>query len=1026
MRDAIGYRIYRDQERGWRVTAPNLEQVGLLRVRYDALDDLCAADDVWEGRNPILAAATPQERAHACAVVLDMLRRELAMKVPSLDPQQQETLLQNSFQYLREPWALEEDDLKQAPVVRVGPRTHRGEIGVSATSGLGHYLRRPSTWASTLVAEGRGKLAAADLAPLAQDLFDALVIGGHLAVVDEDRHGRTYRLQAGCIRWVAGDGAPPPPDPTRVPRAAVAGSGETNAFFRDFYTHLALFLHGAEAREHTAQVPAEVREARERRFRDGDLPVLYCSPTMELGVDISDLNAVNMRNVPPTPANYAQRSGRAGRSGQPALVLTYCSSNSPHDQYFFRRQGRMVAGQVTPPRLDIANEDLVRAHLHAVWLAETGQSLGVSLRDILDLDGSDPSFDVRESVAVNLRDPHARRRAAGRCGRILAAMAGDLAGTTWYREGWVEGVINGAFRQFDQACDRWRALYRAACRQRDAQNKIVTDASVSPESRDIAKRLRNEAETQIRLLLDDVQEVQSDFYSYRYFAGEGFLPGYNFPRLPLAAYLPGRTRGAGRDEFVSRPRFMAVSEFGPGAVIYHEGSRYRVTRVLLPVQQENGERTTTAKFCGNCGYGHLGDVTGDEVCRFCGALLAGRGVLYFSNLLKLDNVATQRVDRITSDEEERMRRGYEMKTALRFAETADGLACTHAAVSGAGGEIARLTYAPTATLWRLNLGWVRRKDKTQYGFMLDMEKGEWSKRERDDATTPVGDDGDGELAMARVVPFVEDRRNALVLHLLKGEDAGYLATLQYALKRGIEALFQIEDRELAAEPLPSMADRRRILFYESSEGGAGVLSRLVEEPDALARVAREALRVCHFDPDTGRDLRQVEGAAEECEAACYNCLMGYTNQREHDLLDRHRVCDLLVHLASARTESGTGLRDRTDALATLETRSGSDLERRFLRFLAAGGHRLPDHASAVIEGYGTRPDFYYDEMQACVYVDGPVHDYPDRQERDAAVTARLEDGGYTVVRVEGPETWERAVRAYSWVFGPGRIFDASA
>ena len=69
----------------------------------------------------------------------------------------------------------------------------------------------------------------------------------------------------------------------------------------------------------------------------GRLPILYCSPTMELGVDISELNAVNMRNVPPTPANYAQRSGRAGRSGQPALVFTYCTTGSPHDQYYFKR-----------------------------------------------------------------------------------------------------------------------------------------------------------------------------------------------------------------------------------------------------------------------------------------------------------------------------------------------------------------------------------------------------------------------------------------------------------------------------------------------------------------------------------------------------------------------------------------------------------------------------------------------------------------------------------------------------------------
>ena len=69
--------------------------------------------------------------------------------------------------------------------------------------------------------------------------------------------------------------------------------------------------------------------------RDVFLPALFCSPTMELGIDISALNAVYLRNMPPTPANYAQRSGRAGRSGQAALIVTYCSAQGPHDQYYF-------------------------------------------------------------------------------------------------------------------------------------------------------------------------------------------------------------------------------------------------------------------------------------------------------------------------------------------------------------------------------------------------------------------------------------------------------------------------------------------------------------------------------------------------------------------------------------------------------------------------------------------------------------------------------------------------------------------
>ena len=77
----------------------------------------------------------------------------------------------------------------------------------------------------------------------------------------------------------------------------------------------------------------------------------------------------------------------------------------------------------------------------------------------------------------------------------------------------------------------------------------------------------------------------------------------------------------------------------------------------------------------------------------------------------------------------------------------------------------------------------------------------------------------------------------------------------FALERGIEAVFQLEDSELDSELLPpDDGPRDRMLFTESAEGGAGVLRRLQAEQDALAQAAREALRIAHFDPDTGADL----------------------------------------------------------------------------------------------------------------------------------------------------------------------------
>ncbi|MEK8143871.1 helicase C-terminal domain-containing protein [Streptomyces sp. M10(2022)] len=127
-------------------------------------------------------------------------------------------------------------------------------------------------------------------------------------------------MSAASIIWRAGTGETGAHDP--LTRTYASGDGpRVNAFFRQLYRETADGLSGLFAREHTAQVDPEDRQKREEAFSKAELKLLYCSPTMELGVDISSLNAVMMRNVPPTPANYAQRSGRAGAAASPPSSL---------------------------------------------------------------------------------------------------------------------------------------------------------------------------------------------------------------------------------------------------------------------------------------------------------------------------------------------------------------------------------------------------------------------------------------------------------------------------------------------------------------------------------------------------------------------------------------------------------------------------------------------------------------------------------------------------------------------------------
>ena len=1024
-RNLLAHRVYRDLKRGWRVTSPNLEQCGLLKIEYPSLNELCAADEEWKNCHPALVTASAEVRNKICVTLLDHIRRELAIDVEFLSYEFLEKLRLQSQQQLVSPWALDEKErLEQASIAfprSRSPHDRENSTYISSRGGFGTYLVRQTTFTNWNLKEDPLKLPDRDM--IIKNIFDVLKEAGFLVRVvfagNDKKEDFGYRIKSSAMTWIVGDGKIGYHDNIRVPNAPGEGI-RANPFFVNFYSNVAGNIKSLHSREHTAQVRSQDRESREKDFRSGKLPVLFCSPTMELGVDISDLNVVNMRNVPPTPANYAQRSGRAGRSGQPALVFTYCTAGNAHDQYFFRRQERMVSGAVTPPKLDLANEDLVRAHVHAIWLGATGANLRNSLSEILDIKTENPTLALEAGLKADLELPSARVVAFKQIQAILAPLQQELSKVRWFHDDWVKNVINNALNQFEEACERWRSLFRAAKSQIRIQASIIGDASRPQIQRDDAKRRRTEAENQIELLTDVKNVVQSDFYSYRYFASEGFLPGYNFPRLPLSAYIPGRRKVKGDSEYLSRPRFLAISEFGPLGIIYHEGARYKIKKVLLSLSQEDVESTDAAsitisgKTCLRCGYLFHSKDPNDlpNLCTMCNS----PNLEFNKNFLRMQNVSAQRHDRINCDEEERLKVGYEIATGFRFKEINGKQIFRVGNLMLDGTPILKLTYGDGATIWRMNMGWRRRKDQGRKGFSINLDTGDWLKQNApDDDEDDIKDEP--AIKAADVIPYVDDRRNCLLIDIPENWSDEMKHSFSAAFKKGIQAEFQLEDNELALEELPDSDVFHRLLIYESAEGGAGVLRRILDESDSFAKVSAEALRICHYDPDTMEDKRRTAGVQEECSVACYDCLMGYGNQADHKHLNRHAVAPIFKQLMDAKLDASPGPSLPSEHLELLYSLTGSDLEREWLKILKSFGLNYPSHAQKLLKDFSTRPDFLYEKERTCIYIDGPVHDFPERHKRDLQQESELIDGGYIVIRFHHKADWEVLFVKYPSIFG---------
>ncbi len=994
-KEFITYRLIHDLRRSWRVVLPNLEQCALMKIEYKHVGESVIDDELWKD-NSLLSKMNSDERKEFLYQIFDFLRKSYALNLSILEPT---VITQRSIRIkekLKDPWTLEDSEKIDYPSNLRIEKLARTSHNIYTDSGgylsvFGRYIKR-------IAAQFELDLRGVEVyTNFIYELLDFLTEAGWLVRRSvknlEGVDCYIYQLNAENVIWQKGDEVSIYPDLVRS-RTYKPQQVKINEYFKRFYKTNFNKLKPIEGREHSGQINSTKRRVREKEFREGKIGAMFCSPTMELGIDISDLSIVHLRNVPPSPSNYAQRSGRAGRSGQAALVMAYCSNFSPHDRHYFKRPAEMVAGSVSASRLDLINEEMLKSHLHAIILTKKPiNGLNTSIGDIIDLEDI-KQFPLKKEVAdtIKLTDSQVREISIQFNKVINDSYFKKELGIRkplWFNDEWIKRAIETFEDDFDRSLGRWRVLYRNAKVQfREAnaiiENRIYADNHIKITE---AKYSRKQAERQMELLLNSSKNndseggnSQSEFYPYRYLASEGFLPGYNFTRLPLRAFLENKE---GSGEFVSRNRFIALSEFGPQNIVYHDGTKYRIDRIILAEAEAKLEKAKVSPYSGYIMMKDQYNYNLDPIVDR--ELTQGMDKYTYPDLVEMPETKAYELQRITCQEEERTRKGYDIRTY--FSVDDDFKRMNQAHIMYDGNLLIHIHSIPAARLVHINHKWKNSPKET--GYPINLKNGYWQSKQKEK------DEGQND-EIRRIRLFTTTTANALYLQPVKslamsgGKDG--VITLMYVFKRAIESYFQVEPNEIGVT-IMGEEDMPNILIYEAAQGSLGILSQMVESPGTFKAVMKEAFSICFIKDG-------VEVPEEELVPASYDDLLSYYNQIHHQVINRNYIRGSLRMLCDSTLEVQTSKKfnNYEEHYRAIEAARdpNSSTEEKFLKHLYSKGVRLPDEAQPIIKNMFVRPDFLY-KPNICIFCDGTPHDTPSIIGDDKVKRATLTEAGYQVI-----------------------------
>jgi len=595
--------------------------------------------------------------------------------------------------------------------------------------------------------------------------------------------------------------------------------------------------------EHTAQLTSQRASELQEKFIKGEVNVLSCSTTFELGVDVGELQTVFLRNMPPSPANYIQRAGRAGRRlGRTALAVTFAQRRS-HDLTYFKNPKDMIEGKIFPPVFDIKNEKILRRHLHATAFSYFFKSYPHyfgKVNTFLKFDNN--SLNGVEQLKLYLESkPEPLKNALN-----FIIPENVLLNEEIEHWQWVDELV-GPNKMLD-----------------NSYHEIKSDIKLLDERLDSFQRARNfSACSGIEYTLRTIKAKQL----IEFLANHSIIPKYGFPVDVVDLKIQQHSDKANYLE-LQRDMKIAISEYAPGSEVVAGGYLWK-SYGLKKIPKKNWEKYDYA-ICENCGrYQSVRSETIKlDECITCHSKLGRTHSFFIPNF----GFTTFSKDSLKRPSPKRRPQkiyasrtyfaDYEKKELDKYrTENISKIRITY--LYSKFGKLAKVNQGKFGNGFKIC-------QKCGYAVPSDFRnkmKGHYS---------PTGNKCNGVLINSHLgYEFLTDVLEIRVLHENKNKD--FWISLLYSLLEGISFSFGISRSDIdgCLYPYSGNINSPALLIFDNVPGGAGHLKRVSENIHEAFFKAKDIVANCTCGLET----------------SCYGCLQNYSNEIYHENLKRGIVLE---------------------------------------------------------------------------------------------------------------------------------------